>query len=436
MSTPENPVLHTRREFLRHSLLGGALSLTVPSFLLHTMNRLHGEAVDSAVQTVTGRDGPILVVLQLAGGNDGLNTVVPFANDLYYKARPRLAVAAESVLKVNDRAGFHPALAALKGWYDEGRMTVVEGTGYPNPNRSHFRSTEIWHTASDADRVERHGWIGRYFDNACAGEDALAGVALGKQMPQAFTAKTPRGVTFENPARYQFPKEAALSEQAMMLHGGEEGEASGASIADLGGAAPVSGVEALDFLERTHLDAEVSSRQILELSKKGKNEAVYPNSALAQKLSTIARFISGGLKTRIYYLSQGGYDTHQNQLGSHERLLREFSEAMAAFLADLKAQGNDRRVTVLTFSEFGRRVKENGSQGTDHGAAAPLFLFGGPWKGGMHGQLPTLAEDDLVQGDIRYHVDFRSVYATVLQKHLGTAAAPVLGRDFPVLDLA
>lgn len=196
--------LHTRREFLRNTMLGGAVCWTVPMFVANTFSTLNAEAADKSTQSLTGKDSPILVILQMAGGNDGLNTVVPFENDHYRRARPRLGVPAKEVLKINDELGFHPSLGSFKALYDAGHLSVIQGVGYPNPNRSHFRSTEIWQTAADADRFERYGWLGRYFDNACSGCDPTVGVNVGRQMPQAFAAKHPVGVSLESPQNYRF----------------------------------------------------------------------------------------------------------------------------------------------------------------------------------------------------------------------------------------
>src|SRR6266487_2048443 len=213
--------LKTRREFLRSSLLGGALTWTVPAFLAHTFDSLHAQAANSAIQTPTGADANILVVLQMAGGNDGLNTVVPFSNDHYAAARTRLRIPAREVLKINDQLGFHPALEGFKSLYDNGLLSIIQGVGYPNPNRSHFRSTEIWQTASEAGVFEKYGWLGRYFDNACAGCEPTVGVSIGRQMPQAFAARKPTGVSLDNPQNYRFvssdhpgPDETESSEDA------------------------------------------------------------------------------------------------------------------------------------------------------------------------------------------------------------------------------
>src|SRR6266566_1558296 len=196
--------LKTRREFLRTTVLGGALSWTVPTFLANTFTALQSEAADKATQTATGRDSTILVILQMAGGNDGLNTVVPFSNDYYHRARPQIGLAGKQVLKLNDDIGLHQSLAGFKDLYDAGQLAIIQGVGYPNPNRSHFRSTEIWQTASDANSFERYGWLGRYFDSACAGCDPTVGVSIGRQMPQAFAARKPIGVSLDNPQNYRF----------------------------------------------------------------------------------------------------------------------------------------------------------------------------------------------------------------------------------------
>src|ERR1700722_7117408 len=197
-------MLRTRREFLRTTVLGGALSYTVPAFLANTFSALQASAADSATQITTGKDGSILVILQMAGGNDGLNTVVPYSNDFYHRARPNLGLPAKDVLKINDEVGLHPSLAGFKGLYDAGNLSIIQGIGYPNPNRSHFRSTEIWQTASDSEKFEKYGWLGRYFDNACKGSDPTVGVSIGRQTPQAFAAKNPIGVSLENPQSYRY----------------------------------------------------------------------------------------------------------------------------------------------------------------------------------------------------------------------------------------
>jgi len=442
------PSLHTRREFLRTSLLGGALSWTIPAFLANTFSSLHAAAADSATQAVTGRDGRILVVLQMAGGNDGLNTVVPYTDDHYRRARPTLGLPAADVLKLNDELGFHPAMTGFKDLYDRGNLAVIPGIGYPNPNRSHFRSTEIWQTASDSEKVEKYGWLGRYFDNACAGCDPVVGVNIGRQTPQAFSARHPLGVSLENPQNYRFmagdggrgkATEASFRklndlDGNMAMDSGTAEANAGGTIESISGPVNHSG-SALDFLERTALDAQMSSEKIRAVSSSVQNQAEYPQSQLANSLKLVARLIGGGLPTRVYYVSQGGYDTHTNQLPTQQRLLKELGDSVKAFTADLKAQGNLPRVLVMTFSEFGRRVAQNASGGTDHGAAAPMFVVGDKVSAGLLGKYPSLAPKDLFEGDIKYNTDFRSVYAGILESWLNTPSAPILGRKFEPLKV-
>ncbi len=436
--------LRTRREFLRSTLLGTALSATVPSFLAETFFQLHAESAEKATQTVTGKDGTIFVLLQMAGGNDGLNTVVPYSNDYYQKARPTLGLRENRILKLNDQFGLHPSLGALQQLFGDGHLSILNGVGYPNPNRSHFRSTEIWQTASDSTQAEKYGWLGRYFDNACQGTDPSIGVAVGSQMPQAFASARHLGITLQNPENYRFAggeqnEMGAAVESSLKKMNGPEATAaepsdldSGGSIGAISGSAPV-GVSALDYLERTALDAQVSSEKILAISKKVQNQGTYPGSPLANSLKLIARLIGGGMSTRVYYVSQGGYDTHTNQAPTQDRLLRDLGGSLRAFTEDLKAQGNFGRVLVMTFSEFGRRLSQNANGGTDHGAAAPLFLVGERVKAGMQGRFPSLAPADLLNGDLRYTTDFRSIYAGILENWLKIASQPVLKGKYPPL---
>ncbi len=448
----EPGTLQTRRSFLRTSLLGAAASWTLPAFIDQTFTAMNAHAADSATQIVTGKDGPILVVLQQAGGNDGLNLLPPWADDAYHAARPSLGIRADRALKLNDYCGLHPSLTSLKSLYDEGHMAVVQGVGYPNPNRSHFRSTEIWQTASDSNRNRPYGWLGSYFDSCCQGAAPTVGVAIGGQMPQAFNSPRPTGISFANPEQYRWIDKgthhgstsaaefyyrqinAPDADDANAAAGSDNANSDGSIGAiSAGGAEHASDLGSLDFLERTALDAQLSSDKVLEIARKTCPDASYPASRLADSLSLVARMIAGGLPTRVYYVSHGGYDTHQNQAATYERLMKELGDALGAFCADLKAQGNFDRVMVLTFSEFGRRVAQNASGGTDHGAAAPMMIFGGGVKPGLYGKYPSLT--DLYQGDLKYNVDFRSVYATALDRWLKVPSATVLGRKFPTLGM-
>jgi uncharacterized protein (DUF1501 family) len=437
--------LHTRRQFLRTSMLGAAASWTLPVFLEKTFFALDAMAADALTQIATGKDGAVLVVLQMAGGNDGLNMVVPYADDIYYRSRPKLGLPADKVLKLDSYAGLNAKLTGLKSLFDEGHLSVVQGVGYPNPNRSHFRSTEIWQTASDADRNESEGWLGRYFDSCCAGADPTVGVAIGEDTPQAFAAKTPTGITFSQPEQFRWrPSEkvegrmsaeesffrelngSAGDEEALLAtsEGGSIGSIPGKSKTDLC---------TIDFLRRTALDAQLSSDKILAVTRKYKSKVPYPEGRLGASLSMIARMIAGGLPTRVYYASQGGFDTHASQVHAHERLMGELNGALSAFATDLKQQGNFDRVLLITFSEFGRRVVENANGGTDHGAAAPMFIVGGAVRPGLFGKYPSLS--DLDYGDLKFNTDFRSVYGTVLDKWLRAPSQVVLGRKFPALPI-
>jgi uncharacterized protein (DUF1501 family) len=431
-----NQTLHTRRRFLRTSILGGALSWTVPAFLERTFFSLDAMAANSPIQTLTGKDGPILVILQLAGGNDGLNTVIPFEDDAYFRARSTLAIPKSKVLSLSEGFGLHPQLKGLKGLHDDGHLAVIHGVGYPNPNRSHFRSTEIWQTASDAQKTESHGWIGRYFDSCCEGADPAVGISIGSsQAPQAFSADKRRGISFANPSQFRFDlrksSDPGAAEEFFRDINEMDHEMQGGSIGMLDGPADMGG-DTLDFLQRTALDATVSSDKVLETVGKTKSSVSYPAGKLADSLNLVARLIAGGMPTRVYYVSLGGFDTHSNQEGTHARLMGELSAALTAFTGDLKAQGNFDRVLTMTFSEFGRRVAENASRGTDHGAAAPMFLLGGKIKPGFHGEAPSL--EKLHNGDLIHTVDFRNVYATILEKWLQAPIEPVLKRRFSTMD--
>jgi uncharacterized protein (DUF1501 family) len=429
---PQEPDVVTRRDFLRTSVLGAALSWTVPVFIERTFSTLNAEAAESSLPAATGKDHSILVVLQLAGGNDGLNAVVPYVDDAYYRARPTIGIAKDKVLNLDSHIGFNPALAPFKTLYDEGHLALLQGVGYPNPNRSHFRSTEIWQTASDPNKIVRTGWLGRYFDNCCSGEGATVGVALGSQLPQAFTSDNPTGITLSSGSRLGFAKETDASEQAVFnqLNGIDHDTVSGASIGELSGPNS-SGMTAIEYLQRTALDAQIGTDKIAEILRRVKPEAIYPKTQLANSLSLISRLITGGLPTRVYYASQGGYDTHNAQENSHNRLLGELANGVSAFCQDLKSKGVLNQVMITTFSEFGRRVAENASKGTDHGTAAPMFISGGAIKPGIYGRPPSLEQLDA--GDLIYNVDFRSVYATILNRWLKAPASKVLGRDFSPL---
>jgi len=426
--------LQTRREFLRRTITLASVAWTVPTFLHRTV-----WAMDNPLNEARGlsdSDGRILVVIQLSGGNDGLNTVVPYTNHSYYKARPDIGIHKDKILKLNDELGLNPELSKFKALYDTGQMALVQGVGYPNPNRSHFRSMEIWHTACDSNKIEKYGWIGRYFDNACKGCDPTVGVNIGKLAPQSFVSKSPIGVSIEDPEMYRWINTGAGSEaatksaEAFFKKIVEKSSGKPAGASEMMGDSSTS-AESLDYLQRTAMNAQLSSDKIRDVVKKYRSNVTYPSSAIGYSLKLVAQMIAGNLPTRVYYVSQGGYDTHSDQVNDQTKLLSELAEAVSAFYQDMHQQRNDKRVLSFTFSEFGRRVAQNGSGGTDHGTAGPVFVFGGAVKPGIYGSHPDLT--DLDRGDLKYKTDFRSVYSTVMENWLGTKAESVLGRSFPKL---
>ncbi len=432
--------MKTRREFLRATMLGASATWTLPMFIDRTFAGLHESAKDLATQAVTGKDDTILVVLQLAGGNDGLNTLVPFDDDAYHRARPRIAKTARDVIKIHDNLGLNNAMPWLGSFYQEGGVGIVQGVGYPNPSRSHFVSTSIWETADPANRSNT-GWLGRYFDNACQGSDPTIGISFNRSQPESFGALRNPGVSINTPELYQWlhdGSDAAMAEDffANLNQPTLEDPVDGASIAMAGGGRPggIAGESNLEFLERVALDARVSSKTILELAARHRTNVRYDGTPVARNLNLVSRMIAGGMPTRVYYVSHGGFDTHNQQANSHDRLLGQLDSALKSFFTDLKEQGNDKRVVVVTFSEFGRRVAENASAGTDHGKASCLFVLGPAVNAGLHGIHPNL--QNLDAGDITHTVDFRSVYATLLQDWLRVPdVKPILGGEFDKLRL-
>ena len=437
--------MKTRRDFLRSTVLGASATWTVPMFIERTFGQLHEGARDLAVQPVTGKDDTILVVLQLAGGNDGLNTLVPYADDTYHKSRPRIGKKEKEIIKLSDHVGLNSSMPFLGSLFKEGGLGIVQGVGYPNPNRSHFVSTSIWETGDTSNRSNT-GWLGRYFDNSCPGADPTVGISFNKTQPEAFGAIKNPGVCLNSPELYRWIHgggEKAQAEQFFadlnkpdtQVHD-EDAPTDGGSIAMPAGGkvGGITGEGNLAFLERVALDARVSSKKILELAAKHRTSVSYDGTPLARNLNLVARMIAGGMPTRVYYVSHGGFDTHNQQVNSHDRLLGQLDSGLKSFFADLKEQGNDKRVVLMTFSEFGRRVSENASAGTDHGKASCLFVAGAGVKGGLHGSHPSLT--DLAEGDIKHTVDFRSVYGSVLSDWLKAPdLKPILGANYPKMGI-
>lgn len=415
MDSPPTSLPTTRRDFLARSSKGiGLLAFSqfAPQFLVQATQ---------AAAPAPEKDRSILVVVQLAGGNDGLNTLVPFADDRYYRLRPTLGIARDKVLPTGDHCGLHPALGGLHRFYGDGKLAIVQNVGYPNPNRSHFRSTEIWETASASDEFAANGWIGRYLDNACAGQpedshDPTA-VHITNGVPQSFQGARPHptfGFMPGNGTRRDNEETRRMLET--LLSEPEAGMAGG---------------DTAGFLRQTFMDTLVTERKVQRVIGEYRTAAAYPAAPFAASLRNVAALIAARMPTRVYFVSLGGFDTHTNQLTQHSNLLTQLSEGLAAFQRDLEEKKLADQVTTMTFSEFGRRPNENESRGTDHGTAAPLFVLGSRVKGGLHGTPPSL---ELAKNqDLQFSTDFRRVYATVLDRWLLSPSEPVLNGRFDPL---
>jgi uncharacterized protein (DUF1501 family) len=426
--------MHTRRIFLARGLTILSAASTLPMFIQRTAEALNNPADSPLTQTAAGRgDDRILVVVQLGGGNDGLSTVIPVDNDDYRNARPTLAVT-QNLLDLGGGSGlaFHPNMTGLKSLYDAGELTVVLGAGYPNPNRSHFRSTEIWQTA-DPVNIDSTGWLGRYFDAQCSGQDPIkseTAVSIGSLSPLTLNGDKFQPTSFQNPENFQWLAGAGWGKQQVALRNVYQ------KLNGINPPCPLCSNPSLNFLQRTALDAELSGRDIRAATEDHQNAVSYPDSPFANSLSLVARMIIARMPTRVYYVSMGGFDTHAAQQRVHDNLMTDLSDGLAAFTKDLKASGNLQRTLVVTFSEFGRRVAENASAGTDHGTAAPMFVLGGSIKPGLIGTQPSLAPGDLTMGDLKFTTDFRSVYAGILQDWLGsTQNAAILDGQFKPASL-
>ncbi len=418
---------YTRREFLGSGLFLASAALAVPGFVQSSARAMAG-AMGGLSSAPGVPDDHVLVVIQLSGGNDGLNTVIPFGTPEYYRARPGISVAEKDVLKLSnaDGLGLHPALAGLRGLYDEGQVAIVQGVGYPNPNRSHFKSMDIWHAADL--NANGDGWLGKYFDSECCGfgkgesgaaegAGGPAGIAIGRTAPHAMQGRSSRAVSFESADLFRWSGQDISKELAARYDELNRRESGGDS-------------SNADFLTRTALDAQVSS-DLIRKAVAQRSGVNYPGNELGNQLRMVASMIKAGLRTRVYYVSLGSFDTHAGQganQGRHANLLRSWSDSVRAFTTDLKQQGNADRVLTMTFSEFGRRVSQNASAGTDHGTAAPMFLTGPMVKPGVHAEHPSLK--DLDEGDLRHKVDFRGVYASVLDHWMGAKSQDILGARF------
>ena len=368
--------------------------------------------------TTTTKD-PILVVIQLTGGNDYLNTVIPYNDGRYHDNRPTVGIPAEQVLPIDDTFGFNPALPEIKQLYDAGKVAIVNGIGYPTPNRSHFRSMDIWHTC-EPEKVGTEGWLGRVIrDIDPHAENVLTGVNFGRGLPRAMALS---GVPVAS---------VAILETYGVLTG-IQGEPERSQALDIFARmySPTVGLGAtMDYLGQTGLDA-LKGADILKAAPDMYTSSVeYADTSIAKNLQGIAKVLTANLGTRVFYTQQGGYDTHASEADVHPKLLGDLSRAVNDFYADLREHDAADNVVMFAFTEFGRRVKDNGS-GTDHGSGGVAFAIGDPVRGGMYGAYPSLAEGDLVEGDLAFNTDFRGVYGTLVEQWLGLDANPVVGGNF------
>jgi len=417
----------TRRQFLTRGITLASAAATIPWFLNQSAFGLPVPAL--GMSSIPGvPEDHVLVVIQLSGGNDGLNMVVPYGMDQYYKARPAIGIPAQNVLKLSDSAGIglHPQMTGVKDLYDQGLCTIVQGVGYPNPNRSHFKSMDIWQTADTT--ATGNGWLGRYFDSECCGygkgesgkpesgkaqpaekgpdgKPDMPGIAIGRAAPLAMQGQQIKPISFETEELFRWTGQDIHKALVDPYN----------KISQRPVPADVDDNSSAAFLMRTALDAQIAS-DLIRKAVRLRPQAQYPGNEIGRQLAMVASMIRAGLPTRVYYVQLGGFDTHAGQgaaNGRHGNLLSQLGGAVKAFYQDLKTSEHDGRVMTMSFSEFGRRVGQNASQGTDHGTAAPMMLFGPMVKPGLVGDHPSLT--DLDEGDLKYRIDFRSVYAGILE---------------------
>lgn len=401
-------MLIKRRAFLQAGSLAAA-TLMMPKFL---------KAFERQPYQLVPHNNKVVVILQLSGGNDGLNTVIPIQNDIYYSSRPQLGIQKDTTAVLTDEVALHPALNGFKALYDEGCLGILNNVGYPNPDRSHFRSMDIWQTGSEANQVWQTGWLGRYLDAQCNGcgrptqameMDDILSLALKGEQEKGMAVKDPRRLY--NTSHEKFFKDVSAGHLAAR-HNHEE---------------------VADYLYKTMAETLSSADYIFAQSRLRPTKAIYPATELGNNLKTIASLILSDIDTKVYYVSLGSFDTHVNQQAQQQRLFSEMNDAVASFVKDLKDNNRFNDVLLFTFSEFGRRVAQNASGGTDHGTANNMFFIsGGLQQKGLLNAIPSLA--DLDEGDLKYNVDFKQVYATVLNKWLGADDKHIMGKEFNHLD--
>lgn len=393
-----------RRNFIKKTSIASGGVFFIPHFLKDFDQRL-----------ITSFNNKKIVIIQLKGGNDGLNTVIPYQNDNYYNIRKELALNSTEYFKVNDDFAFHNSLKAIRNLYDNGYISIINNVGYPNPNRSHFRSSEIWHSASDSKEFINTGWIGRYLDHTKS--KSLNAIEIDQNLSLLLKGNNQNGLALTDPELFYKTINSPLFKGIINNHNNSH-----------------LNEHNLGYLYQTLIDAQSSSKYIYEKTKIQNSKQTYPKNRFGKQLKTISDFILSGLDTQIYYASLTGFDTHVNQKKRQKTLLETYAESIDSFVEDLKRNQKFQDVLILTFSEFGRRVKQNGSKGSDHGTANNLFIIGENLKkNGLYNPLPNLNNLDQ-NGDLKYDIDFRKIYATILNKWLKVNDKDILNKSFSMMD--
>ncbi len=397
-------MLIKRKEFIQLGSLA-TTSLMLPKFL---------KAFEKPAMVPPGNK--VLIVLQMSGGNDGLNTVIPVRNDIYYRSRPHLGIEKDKTLSITDDVALHPSLVSFKELFDDGSLGIMNSVGYPNPDRSHFRSMDIWQTASESNNYVYTGWLGRYLDAQCQGCDKpTQALEIDDVLSLALKGDKLKGIAMKDVGRLYNTSRNKYYKDVLADHKNAADE------------------KPVDYLYKTMAETLSSADYIFQQSKLHPSSSQYPKTGLGKSLQTIASLIFSDINTKVYYLSLGSFDTHVNQQNEQQRLFTEMSDAVKAFVADLKSNNRFQDVLLMTFSEFGRRVSQNASGGTDHGTANSMFLVSGGLKQkGLINEMPDL--NDLNEGDLKYKVDFKDVYATVLNKWLSADDKNILGQHYKHLD--
>lgn len=401
-------MIFKRREFLQVSSLATA-SLMLPKFLKAYEKGNHAFGL-------VPPGNKVVVVLQLSGGNDGLNTVIPVRNDIYYKERSGIGIKKDKSLVLTDEVGLNPELTAFANFYNDGSLGILNSVGYPTPDRSHFRSMDIWQTGSQSNEVWQTGWLGRYLDETCKTCDKpTQALEIDDVLSLALKGENAKGLAFKDPKRLYNTSHEQFYKTLSAAHAADHHE------------------RPVDYLYKTMSETISSADYIYQQSKLHPTKTTYPKTDLGNSLKTISSLIMSDINTKVYYVSLGSFDTHVNQQQKQGQLFKDMNEAVDAFVKDLKANNRFNDVLLMSFSEFGRRVAQNASNGTDHGTANNMFFVSGGLKEkGILNAMPNLA--DLQDGDLKHTVDFKSVYATVLNNWLGANDKLILGRKYDKLN--